>query len=83
MLIVHNGHNFPTHCKVGSKPHPAPRGFLNMVGPTGSNSCRSARRYILFYLFGHNLSSPIVDYEIDAMVSMKKEKPTMLLSNTI
>ena len=36
----------PTHHKVGNKPHPAPRGFLSMVGPMGSNSRRIARRWI-------------------------------------
>ena len=32
------GSQEPTHCKVGIEPHHAPRRFLNMVGPTGSNS---------------------------------------------
>ena len=37
----------PTHCKIGSKPHPAPRVSLSRVGPTGSNSRRIARRCII------------------------------------
>ena len=40
-----------TYHKVGSKPHPAPRGFLSMVGPTGSNSRRIARCWFFFFLF--------------------------------
>ena len=37
------GSQEPTRRKVGSKPHPAPRGFLSKVGPMGSNSCRISR----------------------------------------
>ena len=33
----------PTHRKVCSKPHHAPRGFLSMVGPTSSNSRQIAQ----------------------------------------
>ena len=40
----------PTHCKVGSEPHPAPRGFLSKIGPTGSNSCHIAGRWFFFLL---------------------------------
>ena len=38
----------PTHRKVGSKPHPARRGFLSMVGPTGSNSRWIAQCWFFF-----------------------------------
>ena len=41
----------PTHRKVSSKPHHAPRGFLSKVGPTGSNSRRIAQRLLLLLLF--------------------------------
>ena len=41
----------PTHRKVGSTPHPVPRGFLSMVGPTGSNARRIARRCFFFFFF--------------------------------
>jgi hypothetical protein len=41
----------PIHHKVGSKPHPTPRGFLNKVGPTESNSRRIAQRWFYYVLF--------------------------------
>jgi hypothetical protein len=37
-----------THRKVGDKPHLAPREFLSMVGPTGSNSRQITRRWFFF-----------------------------------
>ena len=41
------------HSKVGNKPHPASRGFLSRVGPTGSNSrwidCPTLVLFILLY----------------------------------
>ena len=36
------GSQEPTHRKVGSKPHTAPRGFLSRVEPIGSYSRRIA-----------------------------------------
>jgi len=39
----------PTHCKVGSKPHHASRGFLSRVGPTSSNSRRIAWHWLLIW----------------------------------
>ena len=36
----------PTHHKVGSKAHPASKGFLSRVGPTCSNLRRIAQRCI-------------------------------------
>ena len=46
----------PTHRKVGSKPHPAPRESLNRVGPTGSNSLWIVRHCILLHLPEMDLS---------------------------
>ena len=37
-FIFHFYRQEPTYHKVGSKPRPAPRGFLSKVGPTCSNS---------------------------------------------
>ena len=37
----------PTHCKVSSKPHLAPRGSLSKILPTGSNSRRIGWRCII------------------------------------
>ena len=39
------------HPPQGSEPHHVPRGFLNKVGPTGSNSRRIVRHLLFIYLF--------------------------------
>ena len=39
------------HHKEGNKSHPARRGFLSKVRPTGSNSRRIAWRWLFMYLF--------------------------------
>ena len=45
-----------THCKAGSKAHPARRGFLSRVGPTGSNSRQIAQHWLIIYLLLQQLS---------------------------
>ena len=49
------GSQEPNHCKVGTKPHHAPRGFLSMVGPTCSNSRQIARSWLFICLFNHDM----------------------------
>ena len=44
------GSQEPTHRKVGSKPHHAPRWFSSKVGPTGSNLRRNARRWLFNFI---------------------------------
>ena len=39
-----------THCKIDGKYHLAPRGFLSRVGPTDSNSRRTAQHWLVVYL---------------------------------
>ena len=44
------GSQEPTHWKVGSNSHLAPRGFLSKIGPKGSNSHWIARCWLFIYL---------------------------------
>ena len=58
--LLDNKNQKPTQCKVGSKPHLAPRGSLSRVGPMGSNSRQIARHYkliklILFFLISMSI----------------------------
>ena len=45
-LIRWVGGQEPAHHKVGSKLHPAPRGFSSRVGPTGLDSRRIAQGWL-------------------------------------
>jgi hypothetical protein len=50
-LAKHVESQEPTHNKVGSKPHLAPRGFLSRVRPLNSNPHRITQCWLFDYLF--------------------------------
>ena len=75
-LSMKVGSQEPTHRKVGSKPHLAPRGFLSKVGPTCSNSHRIVGRWFHSFIDGlplaKNLSVPIICCNLSTTIHREK-----------